>query len=38
VDELIKAIDIPLPGPVARIVPEVQKWKRPEESWLKIEL
>jgi hypothetical protein len=36
VDELIKAIDIPLPGPVARTVPEVQKWKRPEESWLKL--
>jgi hypothetical protein len=34
VDELIKAIDIP--GAVACTVPEVQKWKRPEESWLKL--
>jgi hypothetical protein len=34
VDELIKAIDIP--GAVACTVPEVQKWKRPEESWLKV--
>jgi hypothetical protein len=36
VDVLIKAIDIPLPGTVARAVPEVQKWKRPGESWLKL--
>jgi hypothetical protein len=36
VDEPIKAIEIPKEEKASGVRPEVQKWKRPEHNWMKL--